>query len=190
LQEKRPKKTESVNACLCPATELAGARAKANGDVEVYKNGVLQGTVSVTAWPYYNSGGYVGLWFDSTSSDALLDDFGGGTVSAGPTSTPTYTPTPTNTPVATYTPTATHTSTATSTAGPSPTPTNTATNTPTATHTHTPAPTATPSSPFASATSCPKIPHFMVNLRPLRYVSIPFTGIRYRAFPLPARPRR
>jgi hypothetical protein len=122
-----------------------GARARANGDVEVYKNGVLQGTVSVTAWPYYNSGGYIGLWFDN-AGDALLDDFGGGTLASGPTSTPTNTATPTRTPTATNTPTAT------GTAGPSPTPTNTATNTPTATQTYTPAPTATPSSPFASAT--------------------------------------
>ncbi|GAB4466919.1 MAG: hypothetical protein Kow0070_30080 [Anaerolineales bacterium] len=57
-----------------------GARAKSNGDVEVYKNGTLLGTRSAASWPYANSGGYIGLWFVDTAN-ALLDDFGGGNVS-------------------------------------------------------------------------------------------------------------
>ncbi len=58
-----------------------GARAKANGMVEVYRNGSLLATRDVTGWPYYANGGYVGLWFISTSSDSTFaDDFGGGTM--------------------------------------------------------------------------------------------------------------
>ena len=57
-----------------------GARAKANGDVEVYKNGTWLATRSVTDWPYYAEGGYIGLWFIN-ATEAVLDDFGGGTES-------------------------------------------------------------------------------------------------------------
>jgi hypothetical protein len=56
-----------------------GARARANGQVEVYKNGSLVGTRDVTAWPSYANGGYIGL-FIYNGSNTLLDDFGGGTV--------------------------------------------------------------------------------------------------------------
>ncbi|MGQ0602473.1 MAG: RHS repeat-associated core domain-containing protein, partial [Anaerolineales bacterium] len=102
-----------------------GARATAAGQVEVYKNGVLLGSKSVTAWPYYANSGYIGIWMagNGSASDAVLDDFGGGTV-GGPTPTPTNTPT--NTPVGpTNTPTPTPTNT------PSPTPTNTSSGCPT-----------------------------------------------------------
>jgi hypothetical protein len=58
------------------------ARATAAGQVQVFKNGVLLGSKAVTAWPYYASGGYIGLWMagDGSASDTLIDDFGGGTV--------------------------------------------------------------------------------------------------------------
>jgi hypothetical protein len=59
-----------------------GARALANGSVEVYKNGVLLGTRDVTSWSHYAQGGYVGLWFIGANG-ARLDDFGGGTISNG-----------------------------------------------------------------------------------------------------------
>jgi hypothetical protein len=59
-----------------------GARALANGSVEVYKNGTLLGTRDVTSWSYYAQGGYVGLWFIGANG-ARLDDFGGGTISTG-----------------------------------------------------------------------------------------------------------
>ncbi|HUM69777.1 MAG TPA: hypothetical protein PLK31_13140 [Chloroflexota bacterium] len=91
-----------------------GARAKANGQVEVYRNGVLIGTRDVTAWPYYAQGGYIGLFMFS-ASNTVLDNFGGGTMGILPTPTTsptpfTATPTPTNTPLApTPTPTATNT---------------------------------------------------------------------------------
>ena len=56
-----------------------GARAKADGTVEVYRNGTLLGTRSITAWPFYSNGGYIGLWFVNASS-AGADNFGGGTL--------------------------------------------------------------------------------------------------------------
>lgn len=136
-----------------------GARARANGMVEVYRNGNLLGTRDASGWTYATSGGYIGLWFIN-ASNSVLDDFGGGTVVAGPTLTPTnpvtatYTPTntstftPTNTAIlstATFTPTNTSTtvptaiSTVTNTVIPP-----TATYTPTRTPTHTPTNTAIP----------------------------------------------
>jgi PKD repeat protein len=58
-----------------------GARATADGQVEVYRNGTLLATRDVTGWPYYANGGYIGLWFIN-ADDTVLDDFGGGTVTA------------------------------------------------------------------------------------------------------------
>ena len=59
-----------------------GARAKANSDVEVYKNGELLATRNVSSWQYYANDGYIGMWFIN-ASDAILDNFGGGTFSTG-----------------------------------------------------------------------------------------------------------
>jgi hypothetical protein len=59
-----------------------GARARPDGTVEVYRNGELLGTRDITAWPHYDDGGYIGLWF-AGAYNARLDDFGGGTVSGG-----------------------------------------------------------------------------------------------------------
>jgi len=56
-----------------------GARALADGTVEVYRNGVLLATRDVTSWPYYSSGGYLGLWFGD-AKNVLIDDFGGGNI--------------------------------------------------------------------------------------------------------------
>ena len=56
-----------------------GARAKANGMVEVYKNGELVGSRDASGWTYAANGGYIGLWFIN-AQNAFLDDFGGGTV--------------------------------------------------------------------------------------------------------------
>jgi len=61
------------------AGDRFGARARANGMVEVYKNGTLLGSRDVTAWPYYANGGYIGMWFIN-SNNSLVDDFGGGNV--------------------------------------------------------------------------------------------------------------
>jgi hypothetical protein len=59
--------------------DVFGARATANGQVSVYKNGSLLGTRDISSWPYYDDGGYIGLWFVN-AGNALLDDFGGGTM--------------------------------------------------------------------------------------------------------------
>ena len=160
-----------------------GARALVNGTVEVYKNSTLLATRSITTWSLYASGGYIGVWMPN-SSNALLDNFGGGAVSTAPTNTPTatftstpvFTPTntltstplftPTNTPSFTPTdvlPTSTWTSTPpftpTDTALPTQTLTSTATFTPTSvaptfTSTNTPTITPLPTSTF-TATNTP-----------------------------------
>jgi hypothetical protein len=46
---------------------------KSSGQVKVYKNSTLRGTVDVTAWPYYANSGYIGLWLVDASG-SLLDD--------------------------------------------------------------------------------------------------------------------
>ena len=65
-----------------------GARAYSNGDVEVYKNGVLLGVRNVSSWPFYNSSGYIGL-YNYQAGSSIMDDFGGGTMLNSPTLTPT-----------------------------------------------------------------------------------------------------
>ena len=52
-------------------------RSTADGRVEVYRNGVLLASRDITAWPYYASGGSIGVWFIN-AGNMLLDDFGGG----------------------------------------------------------------------------------------------------------------
>ena len=59
-----------------------GARAFADGTVEVYKNEDLLGTRDITSWIHYDDGGYIGLWFIG-AQNARFDDFGGGTVPGG-----------------------------------------------------------------------------------------------------------
>ncbi|MDL1944805.1 VWA domain-containing protein [Chloroflexi bacterium CFX2] len=59
-----------------------GARALADGTVEVYRNGELLAVRDITSWPHYADGGYVGLWFIG-AEDAVLDGFGGGTITVG-----------------------------------------------------------------------------------------------------------
>src|SRR5690606_41095189 len=79
-----------------------GARAKANGTVEVYQNNTLIATRDVSSWAYADEGGYIGLWFEGANS-MVVDDFGGGDM-VTPTPTPTatgLTPTPTATPTST-----------------------------------------------------------------------------------------
>jgi RHS repeat-associated protein len=101
-----------------------GVRARADGSVEVYKNGALLATRDITAWPHYAAGGYIGMGFYSAQG-ARVDNFGGGTLSASPTATPSPTPTltPTVTPSLTLTPSRTPTPVFTSTFTPTATPT-------------------------------------------------------------------
>jgi hypothetical protein len=55
-----------------------GARALADGRVEAYLNGQFVGEASAGSF-FAGKGGRIGLWF-IVAADALLDDFGGGTV--------------------------------------------------------------------------------------------------------------
>lgn len=129
------------------AGDQFGARAKANGSLEVYRNGTLLATRSITSWPFYANGGFIGLWMVN-APNVLADNFGGGNVITGPTSTPTNTATPTasrtNTPTFTVTSTFTATRTPTITFTPSQTFTPTATSLFTSTPSHTPTITLTP----------------------------------------------
>jgi hypothetical protein len=59
------------------AGDRLGARAYANGVVEVYRNGALLGSASVAAWPQAGQGGRIGLMVSAASSSGY-DDFGGG----------------------------------------------------------------------------------------------------------------
>lgn len=68
-----------------------GARATTNGNVEIYQNGTLLATRSVTAWPSYAGSGYIGV-FPLSASNTVLDDFGGGTVDPAPIATSTPPP--------------------------------------------------------------------------------------------------
>lgn len=56
-----------------------GARARADGKVEVYKNEALAGTFDVSMFPYATSGGRIGFFSSSLVAPAHFDDFGGGT---------------------------------------------------------------------------------------------------------------
>ncbi|MBK9924287.1 MAG: hypothetical protein IPP66_03260 [Anaerolineales bacterium] len=116
-----------------------GARARANGTIDIYHNGVSIASRDASTWTYTTSGGYAGIWFVG-SGNAVIDDFSGGNVVAGSTNTP-LSPTATRTSTSTSTPTSTRTSTSTST--PLFTLTNTTTQTETSTFTPTTIPTNT-----------------------------------------------
>ena len=109
-----------------------GARARPDGMVEVYRNGVLIGVRDTSGWTFAGSGGFVGLWMAGATS-VMLDNFGGGTsggsapapmIPAAPTEAPLPSPTDAG---ASATPTAADTPAATaepiSSETPTPTPT-------------------------------------------------------------------
>ena len=58
--------------------DVLGARADPAGSIEVYRNGALLGSRDVSGWTHASAGGYIGLWL-AGASNAVLDDFGGGT---------------------------------------------------------------------------------------------------------------
>jgi len=137
-----------------------GARARANGQVEVYRNSTLLGTRDLSSWTYSAGGGYVGLWMIN-AGNAVVDDFGGGQIGAtpNPTATSTSIPptaTPSHTPTATSLP-----PTATFTATPIP---------PTATPSRTPTATLVPQTATLTATSVPPVATIDPN-------SFPTTGL-------------
>lgn len=59
--------------------DLFGARARADGTVEIYQNDTLVGSVTVSSsWPYRGDGGRIGIW-TINAQGTIMDDFGGGT---------------------------------------------------------------------------------------------------------------
>ena len=62
--------------------DIFGARALADGTVEVYRNEELLASRDITSWSHYADGGYIGLWFIG-AENTILDDFGGGAVLSG-----------------------------------------------------------------------------------------------------------
>ncbi|MBI3242468.1 MAG: CSLREA domain-containing protein [Chloroflexi bacterium] len=59
-----------------------GAQALSNGQVKIFKNGMLVGTVTLNTADqtfFNNKGGRTGLWFIK-AGDAVFDDFGGGNI--------------------------------------------------------------------------------------------------------------
>jgi hypothetical protein len=62
------------------AGDQYGARAKADGTVEIYKNGTLVGTRTVAStWPHRAEGGRIGVWLIDAGG-VKYDDFGGGLI--------------------------------------------------------------------------------------------------------------
>ena len=136
------------------AGDRFGAKARADGYVEVYRNGTALATIDARGWTYATGGGYIGMWIINGQNN-IFDDFGGGNATGAPVptntptrtpapSTPTWTPAPSNTPTSSNTPTRTPTPTPTNTPTWTPTPSNTPSNTPTRTPTPTPTNTPTP----------------------------------------------
>jgi len=72
-----------VQGTPIPATyssgDRFGARAYANGQVEVYQNATRLGVRTLTGWPNVASGGRIGLTLDAVNKGSF-DDFGGGDV--------------------------------------------------------------------------------------------------------------
>jgi glucose/arabinose dehydrogenase len=58
-----------------------GARAHADGRVDVFRNGGLAGTATVTGWPHYAAGGRIGMMF-SGGTGMRVREFGGGGIAA------------------------------------------------------------------------------------------------------------
>jgi glucose/arabinose dehydrogenase len=61
------------------AGDRFGARARSNATVQLYRNDVLIGTVSLGTWAYATSGGWIGMTIDGAFT-SRLEDFGGGTM--------------------------------------------------------------------------------------------------------------
>jgi hypothetical protein len=60
------------------AGDQLGARVRADGAVDVYKNGALIGTTTVSsAWPYRANSGRIGLWTINANA-TIFDTIGGG----------------------------------------------------------------------------------------------------------------
>ena len=68
----------TVPFTLAPGDQL-GARARADGKLEVYRNGVVANVIDISTFPHTGSGGRIGFYSSSLVAPAHLDDFGGGT---------------------------------------------------------------------------------------------------------------
>ncbi len=75
--------------------ERLGARALANGMVQVFHDVTLLGTISVQAWPFASAGGRIGMSFTGAAA-GRWDDFGGGDANLGESATPVVTVTSPN----------------------------------------------------------------------------------------------
>jgi hypothetical protein len=69
----------TINGVTFTAGQQFGARALADGTVQVFRNGVLLGSTSVAGWPFSAQGGRIGL-STARASTARFDNFGGGNV--------------------------------------------------------------------------------------------------------------
>lgn len=59
----------STLAATFQSGDRLGARANADGSVEVYQNSTLLGTILVdTSWPFTTTGGHIGVWVDGSSA--------------------------------------------------------------------------------------------------------------------------
>lgn len=69
------------HAIMTPVTfgagDQMGARAYEDGTVELYRNGGLIGTASVSSWPFFDEGGRLGLTLVGGAT-SRMDNFGGG----------------------------------------------------------------------------------------------------------------
>jgi hypothetical protein len=55
-----------------------GARALAEGSVQVFRNGDVVAEYDVASWPHAAKGGYIGIRADIAGKVESYDDFGGG----------------------------------------------------------------------------------------------------------------
>jgi len=67
----------TVNVTFSVGDQL-GARARADGMVEIYKNGTLLQTLDANAWPFAKGGGRIGFASYGVMKAGAFDNFGGG----------------------------------------------------------------------------------------------------------------
>ena len=84
-----------INGITYTAGQRFGARALADGTVQVYRDATLLGAVSVAGWPFVALGGRIGLSFTAAGAGSF-DDFGGGNASLGVSTAPVVTVTSPN----------------------------------------------------------------------------------------------
>ena len=68
----------SVTGVTFVSGDVLLAKAFANGTVQIYRNGLLLGTVNASAWPHAAKTGRIGI-ASLSSTSVFMDNFGGGT---------------------------------------------------------------------------------------------------------------